>query len=74
MLDRHDSSRVPLNSDSWFLFAIRRQKRWFYRNVKLLATALDMKNKLVAWMFADVFQQCDGIIDRRLIEPADDVS
>src|SRR4029453_5699819 len=71
MLDRHDSTRVPLNSDSWFLFAIRRQKRWFYRNVKLLATALHMKNKLVVWMFADVFQQRDRIVDWRLIEPAD---
>src|ERR1700745_4066169 len=74
MLDRHDSGRVPLNSDSWFLFAIRRKKRWFYRNVKPLASALDMKNKLVVWMFADVFQQRDGIIDGRLIEPADNVS
>src|SRR5436190_8582406 len=74
MLDRHDSGRVPLNSDSWFLFAIRRQKRWFYRNVELLATALDMKNQLVVRMFADVFQQRDGIIDGRLIEPANDVS
>jgi len=74
MVDRYDSGRVPLNSDSWFLFAIRRQKRWFYRNIKLRAATLDMKNKLVVWMLADVFQQRDGIIDGRLIKSADDVS
>src|SRR5262249_26290621 len=74
MLDRHDSGRVPLNSNSWFLFAIRKQKRWFNRNLKSLATALEMKDKLIFWMFADVFQQRDGIVDLRLIKPANDVS
>src|SRR6266542_1862043 len=74
MLDRHYPCRVPLNPNSWFLFAIRRQKRWFYRNIQPLAAALHMKNKLVVWMLADVFQQRDRIVDGRFIKPANDVS
>src|SRR5438105_5031177 len=33
-----------------------------------------MKDKLVAGMFADVFQQRDWMVDRRFIKPANDVS
>ena len=46
MLDRHYSRRVPLNSDSWFHFALGRQKRRLYRDVKPRAAALHMENKL----------------------------
>ena len=74
MLDRHYSRRVPLNSNSGFLFAIGREKRGLHRNIKLGATALHVKNKFIVWMLADVFQQRDRIVDGRFIKPANDVS
>src|SRR5262252_4340378 len=74
MLDRHNPARVPLDSDSRFHFAGRGQEGWFYWNIQLRPVALDMQHKLFLWMFADVFQQRDRIVDRGLVEAADDVS
>ena len=74
MLDRHYTARVPLDSDSRLHFAGREQGRWFYWNIQLRAVALDVQHKLVIWMFADVFQQRDRIVDRCLVKPTDDVS
>src|SRR5215831_7427722 len=74
MLDRHDSRRIPLNSNSRFLLTIGGQKRRFYRNVKPLAAPFHMKDKLVVRVFADVFKQRDRIIDGRLIKSANDIS
>src|SRR5262245_11747329 len=74
MLDRHDPARIPLNSDSRFHFARRGQEGWFYWNIQLRAVALHVQHKLFIWMFADVFQQRDGIVDRCLVKPTDNVS
>src|SRR5215472_16189454 len=74
MLDRHNPARVPLDSDSRLNFARRAQGLWFYWNIQLRAVALDVQHKLFIWMFADVFQQRDRIVDRCLVIPADDVS
>src|SRR4029077_16665984 len=74
MLDRHDPARVPLDSDSRLHFAGRGQERWFYWDIQLRAAAFDMQHKLFTWMFADVFQQRDRIVDGCLIKPTDDVS
>src|SRR5215216_1020908 len=73
MLDRHNPARVPLNSDPRFHFAGREQGRWFYWNIQLRSVALDVQHKLFMWMFADVFQQRDWIVNRCLVKPADDV-
>src|SRR4029079_11840406 len=74
MLDRDNPARVPLNSDSRLHLAACGQERWFYWNIELRAVALDVQHKLFIWMFADVFQQCDRIVDRCLVKPTDDVS
>src|SRR5258708_18853844 len=73
MLDRHNPARVPLDSDSRLHFAGRGQGRWFYWNIELRAVALDVQHKLFIWMFADVFQQRDRIVDGCLVKPTDDV-
>src|SRR5436190_10200548 len=74
MLNRHNPASVPLDSDSRLHFAGRRQERWLYWNIQLRAVALDVQHKLFIWMFADVFQQCDRIVDGCFIESADNVS
>ncbi len=74
MLDRHNTARVPLDSDSRLHFAGREQGRRFYWNIQLGAIALDVQHKLFIWMFADVFQQRDRIVDGCLVKPTDDVS
>src|SRR5262245_24829082 len=73
MLDRDDSARVPLDSDSRLHFARRGQGRWFYWNIEFRAVALDMQHKLFVWMFADIFQQRDRIVDGCLVKPANDI-
>src|SRR5215472_5358670 len=74
MLDRHNPTGVPLDSDSRLHFAGREQGRWFYWNIQLRAVALDVQHKLFIWMFADVFQQRNWIVDGCLVKPTDDVS
>ena len=74
MLDGHNPSGVPLDSDSRLHFASRGQERRFHRNIQLRTIALDVQHKLVIRMFTDVLQQRDGTVDRRLIKPPDDVS
>src|SRR5882757_8497660 len=74
MLDGHNPARIPLDSDSRLHFAGRRQERWFYWNIQLRAIALDVQHKLVIWMFADVLQQRDRIVDGRLVKAPDNVS
>src|SRR5438034_4681247 len=74
MLNGHNPARVPLNSDSRLHFAGGEQGRRFYWNIRLRAIALDVQHKLVIWMFADVFQQRDRIVDGCLVKPPDDVS
>src|SRR6478735_8466061 len=73
MLDRHNPARVPLDSDSRLHFAGRGQESWFYWNIQLRSLALDMQHKLFIWMFTDVLQQRDRIVDRCLVKPTDDV-
>src|ERR1043166_9183582 len=74
MLDRHNPARIPLDSDPRLHLAGGGQWRWFYRNIELRAVALDVQHKLFVWMFADVFQQGDRIIDGALVKPADNIS
>src|SRR6266513_4481875 len=74
MLNGHNPARVPLNSDPRLHFAGREQGRWFYWNIQLRAVALDVQNKLFIWMFADVLQQRDRIVDRCLVKATDDVT
>src|SRR5581483_7357394 len=73
MLDGHDPARVPLNTDTWLLFAIGRQQRRFYRHIKLLATAFYVKKELIVGMFVNVLQQGDRIVYWRVIKSANDV-
>src|SRR5436309_14405343 len=74
VLDRHNPGAVPLNSDSWFHFTSSGQKRRLHSNVQSRATSLHLKNKLFVWMFADVLQQGDGMVDRCLIETMNGVA
>src|SRR5215831_8475 len=74
MLDGHNPARVPLNSDPRLHFARGEQGRRFYWNIQLRAIALDVQHKFVVWMFTDVFQQRDRIVDGCLVKPPDDVS
>src|SRR5712672_2831626 len=74
MLNGPNPARVPLNSDPRLHFAGREQGRWFYWNIQLRAVALDVQHKLFIWMFADVLQQRDRIVNGCLVKPADDVS
>src|SRR5262245_52965858 len=74
MLDRHNTTGVPLDSDSRLHLAGRRQGGWFYWNVQLRTVALDVQHKLFIWMFVDVFEQRDRIVNRCLVKPTDDVS
>src|SRR5215472_5873692 len=74
MLDRHNPGRIPLNSDTRFHFAGRRQKRRGHWKIELRAVTLDVQHKLFLWMFVDVLQQCDRIVDWCLVKPPDDVS
>src|SRR5262249_15876036 len=73
VLDRYNPARAPLNSDSRLHFTRRGQWRWFYWNIQLRTVALDVQHKLFIWMFADVFQQRDWIVDGGLVKPTDDV-
>src|SRR4029450_4834440 len=74
MLDRHNPARVPLDSDSRLHFARGGQGGWFYWNVQTRSAALDVQHKLFIWMFADVFQQRDRIVNWCLVKSPDDIS
>src|SRR5437764_10161829 len=75
MLDRHNPSRIPLNSYSRLHFAGRGQGRWFHWNVQFFrAVSLDVQRQLFSWMCGDVFQQRERIRDGGLLKPAGDIS
>src|SRR5437764_10223195 len=73
MTNRYFPRRIPLNPDARFHFALRRQKRRFYRDVEPCSVSLNMKNELIVGMLADIFKQPDWIVDWRLVEPANDI-
>src|SRR5437773_7906770 len=74
MRDRYFASRVPSNSNSWLHFTLGWQQRGLHRNVKPLSISFYVKYNLILRVFADVFQQRDRVVDRRLVESADDVA
>src|SRR5439155_20165749 len=74
VLDRDNPRGVPFNANSRLHFALCGQRCGVNRNIQLGAAAFHMQHQLIFWMLVDVFQQCDRIVDGRLIEPADNVS
>src|SRR5438132_3779568 len=73
MSDRYFSGGIPLNSNARLHFTVSRQKRRSYGNVQPRTTSLHVKNELVLGMLADVFEEGDWVVDRRLVEPANDI-
>src|SRR5437762_13676313 len=75
MLDRHNPSRIPLNSYSRLHFAGRGQGRWFRWNVQFFrAVSLEVQHLLFSWVFAVVFKQLVWVGDVCLVKTADAVS
>ena len=74
MRNRYFAGRVPSNSNSRFHFTLGWQERGLYRNIKRRSISFYVKNDLILRMFAKVFQQRDRVVDRRLIESANDVA
>ena len=74
MCDGHLSTRVPLNSDPWLHFSVSWQRHRLYRHFEPRTTALHLERQCFVRMFFNVLEQRDRIVDRCVIESANDVA
>src|SRR5260370_33600230 len=73
MCDGDLSTRVPLNSDPWLHFSVSWQRHRFYRHLEPRTTALHLERQCFVRMFFNVLKQRHRIVDRSVIESANDV-
>src|SRR5947208_9518236 len=74
MGDGHLSTRVPLNSDPWLHFSVSWQRHRLYRRFEPRTIALHLERQCFVRMFFNVLEQRDRIVDRCVIESANDVA